>query len=597
MVNFNPTPQQNNILGWNSNAVIIAGPGSGKTWTLAKKIQQVIEDCREYQGVIAISYTNKASKELEKRAKLLCYDTKQSFFSTIDSFCSAEIVLSFGKRLMGTSVGTVLVEKVQDEEQERYIKAIKKAINEIIDKYSQYPIYQLHDQKICVYEELDPSYRTYLEERFLSGYFDLNLIGGMANLILLSSKTCVRYLKAKYRYVFVDEFQDSDFEQFSLFKRLSEIGIISWAVGDFNQSIYSFKSGSPKYLEQLTTMATFKKFDMNINHRCHPFIQNYADNFLCLRRGMNISAVPEGDSRVGRVSLTGTQYQIGYWLNEYLEKIIDISGVEKRSEIALLGRTNETLEMISEVLTIPYRLQHKLRLNDDRSIGGNILRQLIILSFNQKEYTAKDFIENYFDSRIRGIKGNIDTVKALIKEFKRECHNESIDVKKSEKVTGILTKIIQNIYPDYEVLDITKAACEQLINNPSLFENFKALKEDEIQLLTIHGSKGLEFDVVLHLDLFEDMFPDFRSVGKPLKIREDENLHYIALTRAKEYVFLISNSIKRFYSSNNQRYYEFNKEPSPFILGAIKEYQFSFNLHNTPRQERYFSSNGINIEK
>jgi superfamily I DNA/RNA helicase len=102
---------------------------------------------------------------------------------------------------------------------------------------------------------------------------------------------------------------------------------------------------------------------------------------------------------------------------------------------------------------------------------------------------------------------------------------------------------------------------------------FKPFKDEEIQLLTIHGSKGLEFYVVLNLDLFEDTFPDFRSVCKPVKLREDENLHYIALTRAKEYVLLISHSIKRFYSSNAQRYNEFNKKPSPYILGAIQEYQ------------------------
>ncbi|TDL82087.1 UvrD-helicase domain-containing protein [Peribacillus frigoritolerans] len=577
MLNFEPTPQQNSILEWNNNAVIVAGPGSGKTWTLAKKIQQVIEDCRDYQGVIAISYTNKASKELEKRAKLLCSETKQSFFSTIDSFCSSEIVLSFGKRLMGTPPRLVLVEKVQDEEQEQLIRTIKKAIKAILEKYSEFPIQQIYDQEICIYEELDYSYRKYLEERFLSGYFDLHLIGGMANLIIMSTKTCAKYLKAKYRYVVIDEFQDSDFEQFSLFRRLSEIGIISWAVGDFNQSIYSFKSGSPEYMQQLTTMATFEKFDMNINHRCHPFIQSYADLFLRLQRGMDISSVPKGESRIVKVSLTGTQYQIGYWLNETIDKIIEISGVDKKSEIALLGRTNETLEMISDVLKIPHRLQHKLLLTDDRSIGGNILRQLMILSFNPKEYTAKDFIENHFDYRVRGIRKNIVAVKSLIKEFKLESQNEATDVKKSERVINLLIGIIQNIYPDYVLSELTKAACEQLIYNPTLLENFRPFKVEEVQLLTIHGSKGLEFDVVLHLDLFEDTFPDFRSKGKPIKLREDENLHYIALTRAKEYVFLISNSIKRFYSSNAQRYFEFNKEPSPYIIGAIEAYQTTIN--------------------
>jgi superfamily I DNA/RNA helicase len=292
---------------------------------------------------------------------------------------------------------------------------------------------------------------------------------------------------------------------------------------------------------------------------------------------MDISSIPGGDSRIVRVSLPGTQYQIGYWLNENIDKIIEMTGVDKKSGIALLGRTNETLEMISDVLTIPHRLQHKLLLTDDRSIGGNMLRQLMILSFNPKEYTAKDFIESYFDYRVRGIRKNIDAVRNLIKEFKRECQNETTDVNKGERVINTLVGIIQNIYPDYELSQLTIAACEQLINNPTLLENFKPFKDEEIQLLTIHGSKGLEFDVVLHLDLFDGTFPDFRSEGNPVKLREDENLHYIALTRAKEYVFLISNSIKRFYSPKAQRYYEFNKGPSPYILGSVEEYQTTIN--------------------
>lgn len=575
MVNFEATTQQKEILQWHSNAVIVAGPGSGKTWTLAKKIQQVIENCKDYQGVIAISYTNKASKELENKAKLLCAETKQSFFSTIDSFCSTEIVLSFGKRLMGTPSIPILVEKVQDSEQVLLIKKIKKAMKEIIEKYSQYTIQQLYDQDICIYEELDSSFREYIEKRFISGYFDLHLISGMANLILLSSKTCAKYLKAKYRYVFIDEFQDSDFEQYSLFRRLSEVGINSWAVGDFNQSIYSFKSGSPEYMEKLIKMVSFKKFDMNINHRCHPFIQSYANYFLTHQRGEGISTVPEGDSRIVKVSLTGNQYQIGIWLNENINKIIEISGVIKKSKIALLSRTNETLEMISEVLKIPHRLQHKLLLTDDRSIGGNMLRQLMVLSFNPKEYTTKDFLESYFDYRIRGLRKNVDDVKKLIKKFKREFHKDVLDIKKGDRVIEILNGIIKNIYPDYELSEITKAACEQLIGNPSLLENFKSFKDEEIQLLTIHSSKGLEFDVILHLDLFEDTFPNYLSKGNPINMREDENLHYIALTRAKKYVFLISNSRRRFYSSKYNKHFEFDKQSSPYIRGDIEKYQIT----------------------
>ena len=112
----------------------------------------------------------------------------------------------------------------------------------------------------------------------------MHLISGMANLILMSSQNCGNYLKAKYPYVFIDEFQDSDFEQYSLFRRFAELGSVSWAVGDFNQSIYSFKSGSPEYMEQLIEMESFQVFEMDINHRCHPFIQEYANLFQSIQK-------------------------------------------------------------------------------------------------------------------------------------------------------------------------------------------------------------------------------------------------------------------------------------------------------------------------
>ena len=127
----------------------------------------------------------------------------------------------------------------------------------------------------------------------------------------------------------MDEFQDSDFEQFNLFRRFAELGITSWAVGDFNQSIYSFKSGSPEYMEQLIGMESFQLFEMKINHRCHSFIQEYANLFLSIQNGETMAVGPEGKSRIVRISIPGAQYQFGEWLNQNLEEIINMSGVEK----------------------------------------------------------------------------------------------------------------------------------------------------------------------------------------------------------------------------------------------------------------------------
>ncbi|MHA4127040.1 UvrD-helicase domain-containing protein [Bacillus cereus] len=572
MNEFEPTPQQKEILDWQKNAVVVAGPGSGKTWTLAKKVQRVIEECRDYQGIAAISYTNKASKELEQRAKQLCKKTKQSFFGTIDSFCSTEIVLSFGKKYLGYPPERVLIEKVQGEKQVKRIREIKGSIINIIERYSELTIQQIHEKGICVYNELDEEDRLYLQERFMGGYFDLNLIGGVANLILMSSKVCANYLKAKYRYIFIDEFQDSDFEQFSLFKRCSELGINSWAVGDFNQSIYSFKMGNPKYMEELIGMKSFERFDMNINHRCHPFIQAYADLFLSLQKNENPNSIPEGESRIVKIPIKGTQNEIGKWININLRQAISMADVQKKSNIVLLGRSHETLEMVSDMLKIPHRYHRKLLLDDDRSLGGDILKQLLMITFNPKGHSCIEFIDFYFlNPRHR----DVADIKTRVKEFSYLFTNNLMHNDHYKQIEEKFIEIVNMVNLDYQLKKYTIEALRQLMYSPHLCDNFKPFKDSEIQLMTIHSSKGLEFDIVFHLDLYEDTFPDYRSKGDAIKEREDINLHYIALTRAKKYVFLLVNSRKRAFSKRYGKYYEHDKEPSPYIIGAIERYQLS----------------------
>ncbi|MGR5911357.1 hypothetical protein ACT7DG_00205 [Bacillus cereus] len=105
-------------------------------------------------------------------------------------------------------------------------------------------------------------------------------------------------------------------------------------------------------------------------------------------------------------------------------------------------------------------------------MSGNILKQLLMLTFNPREYTTRDFIDSYFDNRVRGIRRNIDSVKKLIKEFKFECQ-ESIRIHKSdEQIIHTLKKIMEIIYPDYELNEYTINACRELITNPIMFENF-----------------------------------------------------------------------------------------------------------------------------
>ena len=96
-----PTPDQEKIIEFNGNCVVIAKPGTGKTLTLAYKIRKELATLPPYKGVIAISFTNKASDELEHRSLSTGIKRKNSFFGTIDKFFLAEIIRPFGERILG----------------------------------------------------------------------------------------------------------------------------------------------------------------------------------------------------------------------------------------------------------------------------------------------------------------------------------------------------------------------------------------------------------------------------------------------------------------------------------------------------------------
>lgn len=109
-----PTEEQSKILQQKGNIVITAKPGSGKTYTIVEKIARVIPDLPEYKGVIAISFTNKASDELKRRCKQRCADTKQSFFGTIDKFYISQIIIPFSSHVTGNITEYEIVDNIDE---------------------------------------------------------------------------------------------------------------------------------------------------------------------------------------------------------------------------------------------------------------------------------------------------------------------------------------------------------------------------------------------------------------------------------------------------------------------------------------------------
>lgn len=261
MPEITPTREQENVINFDGSLVAIAKPGSGKTTVLSKLINRILPDIPSHKGVIAISYTNKASDELRKRSTSGVIDIKASFFGTIDKFCDSEIIIPFLPHLWGRPEERITVTKISDlpkDEQETFSGITENTVS--LDQL----------------EEHLGAIRSW----FKKGVLFLETNGALAQYTIENLPACQRYLKTRYTHIIVDEYQDSGLEQHELFLKLQSLGLTAIAVGDPDQSIFGFSNKDPKYLLSLPKKEEFKTFPITKNHRSHPSIINYSLKFL-----------------------------------------------------------------------------------------------------------------------------------------------------------------------------------------------------------------------------------------------------------------------------------------------------------------------------
>lgn len=252
-----PTREQRLAIECEGSLVAISKPGSGKTFLLSQKVAAILEGLPPHRGVIAISYTNKASDELKKRVAASRVDSKASFFGTIDRFCDGEIIIPFLPHIWGTPDADVKILRIRDlpEDEQQELSYLQEN--------------QVRLQDVMNHVEL-------LRSRFLKGQLFLETSGALALFALTHSAACQRYLRAKYSHILIDEYQDSGLEQHELFLKVQSLGLVAVAVGDADQSIFGFSNKNSKYLLSLAKNPSFRSFSITQNHRCHPSIVNYS---------------------------------------------------------------------------------------------------------------------------------------------------------------------------------------------------------------------------------------------------------------------------------------------------------------------------------
>ncbi|WP_428818761.1 UvrD-helicase domain-containing protein [Microbulbifer sp. MCCC 1A16149] len=533
MSDFEYTPDQKAAITSNSNMVITACPGSGKTTVVAEKIRNEVKDLPPYKGVIGITFTVKASKELRQRCKKNACDTKMSFFGTIDHFCLSEIIHPFLARVL--------------DRKKHQLECIKfDEIPEfVLEKLSVIPHYS-DEVNSTSFKCLEDDISTLFDH----GFVLLELLGVIANYVIAESHACQRYIAAKYSSVYIDEYQDSSEPQHALFLKLLELGLVGVAVGDVQQSIYAWRGSDPEFIKELTNNPdVFEHHIVNINHRCHPSITNYSNRLY----DAECDLLPASDVRVYRRHYTGTQVDVTEKINESIEIALKKNIVESYSQIGILVRNNISLEFLSNGLNVPFRIFDEDPLAVRNTRVCNLFSQL--LRFRYDEHHRLNDVVEYIQSFTPISKNRLSVLRETISTI-------------GDKVQDELSRTIVDITGEVLNIDIS-ASDKELINaiclDSKLLQHYKPINENEVQVMTLHKSKGLEFELVYHLDLYDWIHPKRKFVRGCFDVIYDNweqelNLHFVGITRAKNYCVLVTSN-----SRLNRAYETKTGNPSQFF--------------------------------
>lgn len=569
--------QRQAILQKDGPMIILAGAGSGKTRVLIYKVMHLISEGVDPSNILMVTFTNKAANEMKERMQKFLGNNKYEFplIATFHAL-SAKIL-----RIDGEFIGIPKNFVIYDEQDQK--DAIKEAMNLLglsIKEYKPSSILSLISQakNELINEEEYPNFarghfqevaaRVYLAyQRILKDNSALDfddLILKTVELFKKNPDMLAKY-QNKFRYILVDEYQDTNHAQYILSKMLSGKWNNICVVGDFSQSIYSFRGADflnlAKFKEDFTKVNTFS---LSQNYRSTQKILDAASSVIARNNTHPVLKLWTQNEK-------GEDISIFEALNEQKEAEFIIENIEKIKyenttlnyyDFAVLYRTNAQSRALEEVFLhrgIPYVLIGGVRFYERKEIK-DVLSYLRTLA-NPKDSVSKkrieklgkgrlekflEFQKNYLDEEKNGnIKDTITTMDSVLKA----TDYLSLYDEKDEEDAGRLENI-----KELRSVAISFSNLDNFLENVSLVEQEympdhikdSQGKKDAVNLMTLHAAKGLEFPVVFIVGMEEGLFPHSRSIMDKNQLEEERRLCYVGMTRAKERLFL-TYSRKRLY--------------------------------------------------
>jgi DNA helicase-2/ATP-dependent DNA helicase PcrA len=611
--------QRQAVVNSDGPTLIVAGPGSGKTRVLTYRIAHLLQNGTNPFSILALTFTNKAAESMRNRIEAITHNSARSLFMGTFHSVFARLLRVDAQKLGYPSNFTIydtedarsliktiikernLDDKIYKPNQIQYrISACKNALI-FPEQYKSDPDLLSEDRETRR-PETGSIYAEYCNRCFKSGAMDFD------DLLLKTYELLERFpdvlykYQHKFKYVLIDEFQDTNTLQYSIVKRIASVTENITVVGDDAQSIYAFRGATiDNILNFEKDFPDLKVFKLEQNYRSTQNIVKAA-NELIYKNKNQIKKEIWTDNEKGeliKVVKNASDNEEGRWVADSIMEI-KMRDHLKNTDFAILYRTNAQSRAFEESLrryNIPYKIyggmsfyQRKeikdlvayLKLtvnhNDEealkrvinypiRGIGQTTIDKLIIFAANsgKRPWEVMENIEQYeFPARTKNL---IYEFVIMIKSF--AALSKTMNAYDLAAHVGKTTKLMAELYNDKTIEGVARYEnLQELLNGIKEFVEDDVVTEDgelsedrsigmylqgitlltgdekdkenqdTVKLMTTHAAKGLEFPVVYVVGMEEGLFPSSQALYSMDDLEEERRLFYVAITRAEKNLFL-----------------------------------------------------------
>jgi len=646
--------------------MVIAGAGSGKTRVLTYRIAYLISNGVDPFNILALTFTNKAAKEMKARiadiigtseAKNISMGTFHSVFAKILRNHSQKIGYPTNFTIYDSQDSKSLLKTIIKElnlDDKIYKPSlvhsrISSAKNNLISAAEYEANAEIvGEDRMSAKPRLFEIYKTYEKRCFMAGAMDFDDLLFKTNILLRDHPEVLHYYQHKFKYILVDEYQDTNYSQYLIVKKLAAVFTNICVVGDDAQSIYSFRGANiENILNFKNDYPDYKIFKLEQNYRSTQTIVNAA-NSVIEKNQDQIQKTVWTSNDVGqkiKVIRTLTDNEEGKVVTNHIYETKQ-NEQANNLDFAILYRTNAQSRSFEEALrkmNLPYKIYGGLSFyqrkeikdllgyfrlvanpTDEealkrvinypkRGIGDSSIERIIIAA-NHYSVSLWDIISRPRDyptdipsaamNKISGFVTMIESFRVQLNKI--DAHEMAQAIARS---SGILKELYDDKSPEgvsrYENIQALLAGIKEFtegvgedeigylhdfLSDVALLTDADQEKEenkDHITLMTIHASKGLEFPYVYVVGLEENLFPSQMALHSRPELEEERRLFYVALTRAEKLATLS-------YATSRYRYGNIiTSEPSRFIEEINAEF---LDIAN-PSRGAGVSMNQFNLER